>query len=159
MKTNTLLFEKTYSKDAIHAMSGSILEALLQCADPVYPAVLLFYGDLGYGKTTLIKAIGEILGVAEQITSPTFGIMRFYDTSNTVFKKFIHIDAYRLEEEKDVQLLNLKELLSNGENTLIAIEWPSQITSALPTKTFSIILSNHNCNSEDERHIQLVKNF
>jgi tRNA threonylcarbamoyladenosine biosynthesis protein TsaE len=159
MSQNHILFETTYTKEHLYNTAKDIFDCISTGLDTRYPTVVLFYGDLGLGKTTFIKELGIILGVRGTITSPTFGIMRLYDVGHAIFKKFIHIDAYRLEEEKDVNLLNLKELFNVGASTLIVIEWPDKVKNALPQNTFSITLSNKDIDNEDERHVQLIKNF
>lgn len=83
-------------------------------------------GHLGAGKTAFVKAVGKTLGVKEDITSPTFVIMKIYDTKDERFKRLVHIDAYRLENQKELDVLNLESLVSN-ENNLIMIEWPENV--------------------------------
>ncbi len=87
-------------------------------------------GDLGAGKTTFVKALAKHLGISEEITSPTFVIMKIYPTSHPKFKKLIHIDAYRLESGKEFEVLNFEKLVADKDN-LIVIEWPENVKSAL----------------------------
>lgn len=95
--------------------------------------VLALKGDLGVGKTAFVKSLGKILGVKETINSPTFVIMKMYDISYKykLLKKLIHIDAYRLEEEKELEILGWENLIKNPEN-LIAIEWPEKVSNLIP---------------------------
>jgi tRNA threonylcarbamoyladenosine biosynthesis protein TsaE len=95
-------------------------------------AVIALSGDLGSGKTTFTKAFAAALGIpSEEITSPTFVIMKSYDISTNGFKKFIHIDAYRLEKAEEIEKLGWQKLISHPSN-LILIEWPENIGKALP---------------------------
>jgi len=83
-------------------------------------------GHLGAGKTAFVKAVARELGIAEEITSPTFVIMKIYNTKNKTFKKLVHIDAYRLDNKEDMAVLALHaHLKENG--TLIMIEWPENV--------------------------------
>jgi tRNA threonylcarbamoyladenosine biosynthesis protein TsaE len=83
-------------------------------------------GDLGAGKTSFSKKAGEVLGVTDSITSPTFVIQKIYTTAHPVFTKLVHIDAYRLEEEKELLQLNFEETLRQL-NTLVLLEWPEKV--------------------------------
>jgi len=92
-------------------------------------------GDLGAGKTTFTQKFGENLGIKEKINSPTFVISKKYEINSKEFiwKNLIHIDAYRLEREEDMELIGLKEQLKNPEN-LIFLEWPEMLVKWLPKK-------------------------
>ncbi len=103
--------------------------------------ILAFYGDLGTGKTTITQLVCKILGVKEKIISPTFVIMKRYAINNGKFKNLIHIDAYRLEESKELLNLGWKEIISNKEN-LIVIEWPEKVKEIIPNNSITIILSH-----------------
>ena len=95
-------------------------------------AVLALDGDLGSGKTTFTKALARQLGILEPVTSPTFVIQKSYHVENNKdFKKLVHIDAYRLESGADMEVLDFNKTLAEP-NTLIVIEWPENIKSALP---------------------------
>lgn len=83
-------------------------------------------GDLGSGKTTFTQFIGKILGIKEKIQSPTFVIQKIYETRHSTFKKIYHIDLYRLEDEKEIRILNLKDIVEE-QNNLILIEWPKKL--------------------------------
>jgi tRNA threonylcarbamoyladenosine biosynthesis protein TsaE len=98
--------------------------------------ILALSGDLGSGKTTFAKAVASELGISsEEVTSPTFVIMKNYDVGGrNHFKKLIHIDAYRLEKKVEIERLGWKELVSDYEN-LIVIEWPEHIKEAMPRDT------------------------
>jgi tRNA threonylcarbamoyladenosine biosynthesis protein TsaE len=108
-------------------------------------------GDLGAGKTTLVKAIAKELGITETITSPTFVIAKYYDTKDARFTKLIHIDAYRIEDPKELEVLGW-DSIKKEPNTLVVIEWPEKVEELLPedTKRFEI---NH---EGEERSIKKI---
>jgi tRNA threonylcarbamoyladenosine biosynthesis protein TsaE len=100
--------------------------------------VVALSGDLGAGKTTFVKYFAESVGIpATEITSPTFVIMKSYDISANGFKKFIHIDAYRLEKAEEIEKLGWRNLIGGVEN-LIFVEWPENIKNALPKEVKKI---------------------
>ncbi len=93
--------------------------------------VVALYGDLGSGKTAFAQEIGKILGVAENMHSPTFVIEKIYQIDFKTFKRLIHIDAYRLEKDSELLHLGWKEITKESEN-LILIEWPGNVPGVIP---------------------------
>lgn len=93
--------------------------------------VVALYGNLGSGKTTFTQLVGEELGVRENMASPTFVIMKIYEIDFNGFKKFIHIDAYRLEKDSELLHLGWEEITKEPEN-LIFIEWPENVPNLIP---------------------------
>jgi tRNA threonylcarbamoyladenosine biosynthesis protein TsaE len=101
--------------------------------------VIALEGDLGSGKTAFAQAFGKVLGVEENMPSPTFVIMKSYDIDPSTssgqawhgFKKLIHIDAYRLEKEDELLHLGWDELAKDSEN-IILIEWPERVPNLIP---------------------------
>ena len=83
-------------------------------------------GDLGSGKTVFSKGIARALGIKENINSPTFVLMKVYDTQNKKIKKFIHIDAYRIKNISDLETIGALEYI-NDKNNLTVIEWIQNI--------------------------------
>ncbi len=114
-------------------------------------SILTLSGDLGAGKTTFTQALAEELGVKGRVTSPTFGIMRSYDTADETFTTLIHIDAYRLEGSKDMETLGWENLITDPKN-FIVIEWPERIESIIPKNTIQLTLEHIN---ETTRKINL----
>ena len=96
--------------------------------------VLALYGDLGAGKTTFTQALGQLLGVSEEITSPTFVIMKRYATTNGTWRSLIHIDAYRLHSSEELEVLGFSDWLQEPE-TLVVIEWAERVEPLLPPTT------------------------
>lgn len=93
--------------------------------------VVGLYGDLGAGKTTFTQGVAKMLGIDENIVSPTFVIEKIYELSNQKFSHFIHIDAYRLDKSEELLHLGWKEIISNPDN-LIFLEWPERVIDILP---------------------------
>lgn len=91
-------------------------------------------GDLGSGKTTFMQGLAHALGVAEDVTSPTFVIQKIYPLTNQPFTHLIHIDAYRLESAEELEPLRFDELVSDAGN-VVCIEWPEHVAPALPAHT------------------------
>ena len=91
--------------------------------------IILLEGEMGAGKTTLIKEICLKLGVQDIVSSPTFGIVNEYvGTQSVVY----HFDAYRLEEEEEAYDIGVEEYLDSGNWCLI--EWPDKIAGLLPSE-------------------------
>jgi tRNA threonylcarbamoyladenosine biosynthesis protein TsaE len=101
--------------------------------------IVALSGDLGSGKTTFTKSFAKALGISEDnITSPTFVIEKRFDIGNHHhFKKFIHIDAYRLEKPEEIERLDWKETIFDRGN-LVFVEWPEHIGGALPKDAIKI---------------------
>jgi len=101
------------------------------------PVVVGFSGELGSGKTTLIRAIAAELGVTAAVTSPTFALVHRYDgTRCTVY----HLDAYRLRRPEEARDLGLDDMLAD-DCAVILIEWPERLGPALPPLTHRIGLA------------------
>ncbi len=91
--------------------------------------VILFFGEMGMGKTTLIKNLCKLLNVKDQVSSPTFSLVNEYfsETSQT---PVYHFDFYRLENEEEAMDMGYEEYFySNG---YCLIEWPEKIPSLWP---------------------------
>lgn len=93
-----------------------------------HATVLTLSGELGAGKTTFVRSLGETLGVAEHITSPTFVLMKTYPLSGVEsqgFSTLVHVDAYRLKDGEELETLGLSDYLHNP-HCLILLEWPER---------------------------------
>ena len=101
--------------------------------------VVALSGDLGAGKTTFVQQLAEILGVTETVTSPTFVIMKSYQTTDVVFEKLVHMDAYRIEDDSELVPLDFSTVLMQPK-TLMCIEWAERISASLPTRTIKMDL-------------------
>jgi tRNA threonylcarbamoyladenosine biosynthesis protein TsaE len=89
--------------------------------------IFLFYGDMGAGKTTLIKSLCNCLGTHEPITSPTFSIINEYEGQGT---RIYHFDFYRLKNQNEALDLGYEEYFYSGNYCFI--EWPEKIADLLP---------------------------
>ncbi len=112
------------------------------------------YGNLGAGKTALSQAIGKLLNIKENITSPTFVIMKSYQLSGENFQKLIHIDAYRLEKEKELINLGWADIIADPKN-LVLIEWPENVSKILPKEYLRINIC-HAGDSSREIEIKMI---
>ena len=98
--------------------------------------VIAFYGKMGSGKTTFIKALCEELGVNDVITSPTFAIVNDY-TANE--ESIYHFDFYRIKKLEEVYDMGFEEYLYSGNYCFI--EWPELVEPLLPDDTLRVSIS------------------
>lgn len=91
--------------------------------------VFAFYGKMGAGKTTFVKAVCECLGVEDVITSPTFAIVNEY-TSATTGDAIYHFDFYRIKKLEEVYDMGYEDYFYSG--SLCFLEWPELIEDLLP---------------------------
>jgi tRNA threonylcarbamoyladenosine biosynthesis protein TsaE len=102
--------------------------------------VILLDGELGAGKTCFVRGLCEGLGGdPTQVNSPTFVIMQEYEVDGGI--RLVHIDAYRLSGTEELDTIGWDELLSDPL-TIIAIEWPSKITDALPEHAITVSIEH-----------------
>ena len=99
--------------------------------------VLAFYGKMGAGKTTFIKAICEELGVADVITSPTFAIVNEYTDGKG--EPVYHFDFYRIKKHDEVYDMGFEDYVDSG--SLCLMEWPELIEEILPSDTIKVTIS------------------
>lgn len=99
--------------------------------------VFAFYGKMGAGKTTFIKAVCECLGVEDVITSPTFAIVNEYrsETSELIY----HFDFYRIKKLDEVYDMGYEDYFYSG--ALCFIEWPELIEELLPEDAIKVTIS------------------
>lgn len=111
--------------------------------------ILLFYGSMGSGKTTLIKEIAVQLGVEELTNSPTFSLVNEYLTREN--ESIYHFDFYRIEKEEEAFDIGFEEYLESGSWCLI--EWPEKVENLLPLDSDVVRIS---INPDNSRKIQLT---
>ena len=125
--------------------------------------VLALHGDLGGGKTTFTKGLAEALRVEENITSPTFVILKNYQgkiqdpsTNSGQAKRieFVHIDAYRSETIEDIKSVGIEDFLGRNDVVMV-IEWAEKIKEILPANVINI---NFKFIDENTREIEYDSN-
>lgn len=96
--------------------------------------IFAFYGAMGAGKTTFIKAICEALGVKDVINSPTFSIVNEYldEKGNSIF----HFDFYRLKREEEAYDIGFDDYVYSG--CVCLMEWPELVENLLPEETVKV---------------------
>ncbi len=111
------------------------------------PKFLILRGDLGAGKTTLVKGIAEGLNAAEaeEVTSPTFTLIHEYEGSTqshgkTIPVKLYHLDLYRLENERQLESLGLDELAR--PDSVVLVEWGEKFPSVVKRSDGEIVVKS-----------------
>ena len=109
--------------------------------------VLAFHGEMGAGKTTLIHAVCEQLGVGDAISSPTFSIINQYRAKDgaTIY----HMDLYRIRDENEAINAGVEDCLYSGDTCLV--EWPEKIPGIFPPGTLHIYISSVDDNTRNLR--------
>ena len=102
--------------------------------------VFAFYGNMGAGKTTFIKAICKELGVEDVINSPTFAIINEY-RSDTTGELIYHFDFYRIKKLSEVYDMGYEDYFYSG--ALCFIEWPEKIEELLPGDVVNVTISEN----------------
>ena len=100
--------------------------------------VFAFYGKMGAGKTTFVKAICEELGVEDVITSPTFAIVNEYEANN---QSIFHFDFYRIKRLEEVYDMGYEDYFYSG--ALCFIEWPELIDDLLPEDAVKVTITEN----------------
>ena len=96
--------------------------------------LLAFYGSMGAGKTTIIKAVCRVLGAEDIVSSPTFTLVNEYKTAEG--DSLYHIDFYRIKMKEEVFDFGIEEYFASGSYCLM--EWPELIGDILPSETVKI---------------------
>ena len=138
---------------------GEQLGSHLQAGD-----VLCLEGDLGTGKTHLAQGVARGWGITQQVTSPTFTLLKEYQRPSDSLR-FYHLDCYRLQDAQEAWALGLDDVLNDTEGVLV-VEWPQRITAALPVERLWITLRREGEGrrhltfyAHGERYLTLLSNF
>ena len=115
------------------AETQSLAAALAEVLPP--DTTLALHGDLGVGKTTFVQGLARGLGVAEGVTSPTFNI---YTVHYGPRRMLVHLDAYRLDDARQVEALLLEDFLVSP--WCLAVDWPERIADFIPSHALHLDL-------------------
>jgi len=126
---------KTRSVTGTLAIAERVAEILMPT-----PRLVILRGDLGAGKTTLVKGIAAALGAAEadEVTSPTFTLVHEYQGAKT---KIYHLDLYRLETERELATLGIEEMIAEPE-ALVLVEWGEKFQSIVDAATGEVSIES-----------------
>ena len=133
--------KKNYSISELNLIAKEIIAASKS-------KMLLFYGEMGVGKTTLIKEICIELGIEDVANSPTFSLVNEYHTANSEI--VYHFDFYRIEDENEAYDIGIEDYFYSDAWCLI--EWPQNIENLLPLESTEIHIS---ILENGDRNIQL----
>lgn len=131
---------REFTLNQIDSVSIDILEN-------VKSKTILFYGDMGVGKTTLISALVKALGGKVEASSPTFSIVNEYEVTND---KIYHFDFYRLENYHEALDIGIEDYFDS--NHWLFVEWPERIDEILP---FNVDISYISLNENGSRTLKL----
>jgi tRNA threonylcarbamoyladenosine biosynthesis protein TsaE len=143
--------QSTIRPTITHSAEETIAYGKSLAAELSPPLVVLLRGDLGAGKTTLVKGIAEGFEAAraEDVTSPTFTLIHEYRGPHTTL---YHIDLYRIDTERELETLALDDLLA--PNCILLIEWGEKFPRLQRDRNIEIVLERA---GETERRIQQIR--
>ncbi|MBU3668759.1 MAG: tRNA (adenosine(37)-N6)-threonylcarbamoyltransferase complex ATPase subunit type 1 TsaE [Candidatus Taylorbacteria bacterium] len=131
----------TVSESEMHAFAESFVLYVQEKYKDILSSRAVFVslsGNLGAGKTTFSKEIAQVLRVEESVTSPTFVIQKTYVTKNSEIKRIVHIDAYRLEADRELEALQFKKTVEQM-NTMVLLEWPEKVPEISKNADISLV--------------------
>jgi tRNA threonylcarbamoyladenosine biosynthesis protein TsaE len=126
--------EKTFeckSLEELHKVAACVIS--FAGTDKIW----LFYGEMGSGKTTLIKQICDLLNVEENVSSPTYSIVNEYE--DEMGNPIYHFDFYRIRSESEAFDIGYEDYFFSGN--LCLIEWPEKIPNLLPDKHLKVTIT------------------
>ena len=122
----------TYSLEELELASKHLLNS-------ISGKILLFYGEMGVGKTTLIKELVKQLGSDDRVSSPTFSLVNEYHTSQEDI--IYHFDFYRIKNEEEALDIGVEDYFYSGNWCMI--EWPEKVKNLLPLNAVAIHLTKN----------------
>ena len=147
-----------------------LVEKILNTKANKSAVVVALEGELGAGKTVLVKGIAKALGIKAHITSPTFVLLKQYKIpskakslkskvtritglrpSTLDLRQLIHIDAYRLKDYQALVAIGVKEIISDPKN-IVLIEWSERVKPILPSKKIKVHIDHV---GESQRRIEI----
>ncbi|HEY9168862.1 MAG TPA: tRNA (adenosine(37)-N6)-threonylcarbamoyltransferase complex ATPase subunit type 1 TsaE [Lutibacter sp.] len=135
---------KNYALEELPAIAKEVIKTAKN-------KVLLFYGEMGVGKTTLIKEIVKQLGSLDRVSSPTFSLVNEYHTVNS--EKLYHFDFYRINNESEALDIGVEEYFYS--DCWCLIEWPEKVKNLVPLNSVLIKIT---VNDNQLRTIELRNN-
>ncbi|MBI1739262.1 MAG: tRNA (adenosine(37)-N6)-threonylcarbamoyltransferase complex ATPase subunit type 1 TsaE [Acidobacteriales bacterium] len=134
-----------------HSAEETIAFGRALAAELTPPLLILLRGDLGAGKTTLVKGIAEGFQAAsaDDVTSPTFTLVHEYRGPRAML---YHVDLYRVDTERELETLGLDDLL--GPTSILLIEWGEKFARFVRERNVEIVLER---TGESDRRIQVVE--
>lgn len=135
---------KNYALEELPAIAKEVIKSAKD-------KVLLFYGEMGVGKTTLIKEIVKQLESSDTVSSPTFSLVNEYHTVNG--EKVYHFDFYRINNEYEALDIGVEEYFYS--DCWCLIEWPEKVKNLVPLNSVMIKIT---ANKDQLRTIELINN-
>ncbi len=136
------LLKISNSAEDTRSIGRQLAESLIEEQQNIF-----LFGELGSGKTTLMQGFGEGLGIKEDIISPSFQLVRKYNTNG---QQLIHLDLYRLKDINEILHLGWWDLLE--EKGITAVEWADRAESILPEESIFLEIEHI---SENKRQIRV----
>ena len=133
-----------------HSAEDTIAFGRTLASELTPPLVILLTGDLGAGKTTLVKGIAEGFeaALADEVTSPTFTLVHEYRGPRAIL---YHIDLYRVDTQRDLETLGLDDLVA--PDSILLIEWGEKFPRFVRERNVEIVLERA---GENERRIRVL---
>lgn len=119
------------TRDNMKVFVAEVLRVVRKERSTTSATFLSLTGPVGAGKTTFVQMLAALLGITEPVTSPTFILRSEYETTDETFSRLVHVDAYRIDGDRDGSTVGWDDF-SHDSHTLVAVEWPEQVTTFLP---------------------------